>query len=255
MCTLLLSYRQHEQFPLLIAANRDEFHQRPTRSLHWWEDKPHILGGRDEQEGGTWFGITRHGRLAALTNFRIFPLLDSAPSRGELVSRFLDGSQEPQEFYTWLQQHGQAYNGFNMLFGSADHLWFYSNRGGFEGPLPPGLHGLSNASLNEAWPKVVDSRRHFADLFSRPETLSEEEVFEALGKRQQYADHLLPDTGVGLEKERGLSALFIDLPGYGTRCSWYLKVSHRGEVELSERTYLPPSEQRESFQLKPGKED
>lgn len=247
MCTLLFSFKQHQQFPLLLAANRDEFHARPTRTLHWWEDHPHVLGGRDEQEGGTWFGITRSGRFATLTNYRSFPQNPEAPSRGHLVSDFLLGSMQPSEYLQILQSKGSLYNGFNLLFGSPDDLWYYSNRSGFSGPLGPGLYGLSNALLNDPWPKVVQSKIEFDHLFQIPHQLPPAAVFDALANRQQYPDELLPHTGVGLERERVLSSLFIESPGYGTRASWFLRAEAGGKTEVFEQSYLPVSQSQEQF--------
>jgi uncharacterized protein with NRDE domain len=247
MCTLVFSYRQHQAFPLLIAANRDEFYERPTRGLQWWDDAPHVLGGRDEREGGTWFGITRAGRLAVLTNYRSFPLLDQAPSRGHLVQDFLTRPVEPGQFLQELLESGPRYNGFNLLFGYPDQLWYYSNQGGEHGELSPGLYGLSNALLNEPWPKLRSARDAFADLFARPEALSEEQVYAALGDKTRYPPELLPQTGLSPELEHALSALFIETPGYGTRASWFLRADAGGAVEVSERSHRPLGYAREFF--------
>ncbi len=247
MCTLLISFRQHGDFPLLIAANRDEFHARPTRALHWWEDEPDILGGRDTQEGGTWFGVTRQGRFATLTNFRAFPQNPAFPSRGHLVRDYLRGNTEPATFLETLLETGQRYNGFNLLFGKLDELWYYSNRGGVPGMLAPGLYGLSNALLNAPWPKVREGLIQFDELFTNPAGIQTEVVLNALDNRRQYPDDELPETGIGLDRERVLSALFIESPGYGTRASWFLRAASNGMVEVSERTYLPPGEVSEQF--------
>jgi uncharacterized protein with NRDE domain len=249
MCTLLISYRQHAGFPLLIAANRDEFHDRPTQALHWWKDNPAVLGGRDDLGGGTWFGVTRKGRFAALTNYRQFPLLPEAPSRGDLVRSFLEGQQEPAELLRELKQHGARYNGFNLLFGALDDLWYFSNRAAQSGPLTPGMHGLSNALLNDPWPKVVSGRQQFEHLFSQPDALDAQTVLEALANKSQYPADQLPDTGIGLEREKVLSALFIDSPGYGTRASWFLRMRRDGWVDVTERSYLPQAHRAEVFQL------
>jgi uncharacterized protein with NRDE domain len=252
MCTLVFSYRQHDAYPLLLAANRDEFHERPTRTMHWWEDDPHILGGRDEREGGTWFGITRSGRLAVLTNFRAFPQLDRAPSRGHLVRDFLRRPVNPEAFLHELLEHGPQYNGFNLLFGYPGQLWYYSNRGGEHGELAPGLYGLSNALLNEPWPKLLSAREAFARLFAEPDALNEEEIFAALSDTTRYPAELLPQTGLSPELEHALSALFIETPGYGTRASWFLRAESGGTVEVAERSHLPEGYTRERFALQDG---
>jgi uncharacterized protein with NRDE domain len=252
MCTLLFSYRQHTEFPLLIAANRDEFHARPTQALHWWDDNPDVLGGRDDLGGGTWFGVTRQGRFAALTNFRQFPLLPDAPSRGDLVRSFLEGRQEPEAFQRELQQNADRYNGFNLLFGQLNDLWYFSNRSPVSGPLAPGMHGLSNALLNDPWPKVVAGRQRFEHLFSQPADLHAQTVFNELADKSQYPAEELPDTGIGPEREKVLSALFIESPGYGTRASWFLRMRRDGWVDVSERSYLPEAQRAEVFQLPQG---
>ena len=246
---MLISYRQHADFPLLIAANRDEFHARPTTALHWWLDQPDVLGGRDQVGGGTWFGLTRHGRFASLTNFRQFPLNPNAPSRGDLVRGYLEGNQQPAEFLEQLQESASLYNGYNLLFGTVNDLWYFSNRSSQNGPVAPGIHGLSNALLNDPWPKVNKGRSHFQNLFAHPASLDAETVLEALANKTQYPDQSLPDTGVGLERERVLSALFIESPGYGTRASWFLRVSSDGLVDVTERSYLPDAHRAEVFQL------
>ncbi|MBI1193206.1 MAG: hypothetical protein GC205_08530 [Bacteroidetes bacterium] len=252
MCTLLISYRQHAEFPLLIAANRDEFHDRPTRAMHWWPDQPHVLGGRDEVGGGTWFGITRQGRFAALTNFRQFPLNPDAPSRGDLVRGFLEGNQHPADFLQELQQSAPLFNGYNLLFGHVHDLWYFSNRSSQNGAVEPGMHGLSNALLNDPWPKVNEGRNRFQGLFQNAADLDAERVLEALANKTQFPDQLLPDTGVGLARERVLSALFIESPGYGTRASWFLRVRSDGWVDVTERSYLPAAHRAEVFELAPA---
>lgn len=247
MCTLLISFRQHRDYPLLIAANRDEFHERPTETLHWWPDYPDVLGGRDRQGGGTWFGIHRNGRFAALTNVRVFPLIPDAPSRGHLVNRFLLGEEDPEDYLDQLAESGPGYNGFNLLFGHSDALWYYSNKGGYPGRLQPGMYGLSNALLDVPWPKVQAARNTFHGLFEAEHPPHPETVFRELANKKQYPDDQLPDTGVGLEKERVLSALFIESPGYGTRASWYLRAAGNGETSVWERSYLPGKDSEVHF--------
>ena len=249
MCTLLISYRQHADYPLLIAANRDEFLERDTRALHWWTDNPDILGGRDGAAGGTWFGLHRNGRIATLTNHRSFPLKTDAPSRGDLVRDFLEGSQSPAEYAERLSAEGDRYNGFNLLFGRANDLWYANNRGGESGPLPAGIHGLSNAVLNSPWPKVDAGKKTFSTLFAEPAALRASDVYSQLGKRDTYPDEQLPNTGIGLDRERVLSALFIETEGYGTRASWFLRVAANGHTEVMERSYAPAGDARVVLRL------
>jgi uncharacterized protein with NRDE domain len=253
MCTLAIRYAPGTAHPLLIAANRDEFLARDTRPLHWWDDRPEILGGRDGAAGGTWFGVHRKGRFATLTNVRAFPLKSEAPSRGALVTRWLEGDESAEAFGQALDREGDAYNGYNLIYGTIDpehpKLWYQSNHGRSAAPLPEGLHGLSNALLNSPWPKVEAVRKRFEGVFAEPAKTSPEAVFEALKDKQRYPDEALPDTGVGLERERGLSALFIELPGYATRASWFLRCSAKGNVDVHERSYHPQAEASIRFAL------
>ena len=243
MCTILFSVKASEDYPLVIAANRDEFYGRPTLAAHWWEDQPNLLGGRDQQAGGTWFGITRSGRFATLTNFRVFPLIPDAPSRGELVSDFLKGEMSAAEYLENLQSKGHLYNGFNLLFGQVDDLWYYGNMDKDQelaGPVSHGIHGLSNALLDSPWPKVEAGKQDFADHLSNPEQ-EPSSILDRLFNPGIHPDELLPDTGIGIEGERPLSALFIRIPErkYGTRTSWHLTVSKDRRVSLIERAYEP----------------
>lgn len=245
MCTIAFSYKQHPDYPLLMAANRDEFLARPTKSLHWWEDSP-ILGGLDLLGGGTWFGIHKNGRFATLTNHRSFPLKEGTPSRGDLVKNFLQSQCSPQEYLNTLVDTGPDYNGFNLLFGYADDLWYYGNKGSEHGPVSPGMHGLSNALLDSSWPKVESVVSEFEPVFASPNTMQQDQVFELLYNKRRYTENL-PDTGIGPEKEHVLSALFIETEGYGTRASWMLKADKEGNFDIAERSYAPQGEASFAF--------
>jgi uncharacterized protein with NRDE domain len=167
MCLILLAYQTNPEYPFVLAANRDEFYDRPTESADFWADEPHILAGRDLQGGGTWLGLTRRGRFAALTNFRDpASLRADAPSRGELVSRFLSGNEDAPSFLAWLRGNGARYNGFSLLFGTTDDLYHYCNRDD-GGPLAAGVHGLSNALLDTPGPRSAEERRPWHSLWRR----------------------------------------------------------------------------------------
>ncbi len=156
MCLIVFAWRQHPDFPLIVAANRDEFYERPTLAADFWADHPEVLGGRDLKEMGTWLGITRKGRFAALTNYRDpLHVRADAPSRGWLVRDFLTGERGAEDYLARLRDRGAAYNGFSLILGDAAGLYYYSNRGE-EGPaaLAPGVYGLSNHLLDTPWPKV-----------------------------------------------------------------------------------------------------
>ncbi len=237
MCLILFSYRHHRDFPFILAANRDEFHNRPTAPLHFWEDAPSLLAGRDLQEGGTWMGISRSGRFAALTNYRDpASLRPGAASRGRLVTDFLNGEDAARPFLERLQKTARAYNGFNLLVMDQTGLYHYSNRGPGITTVTPGIHGLSNALLDTPWPKVEQGKAALEKTLSggHPEP---ESLLNLLGDRSRAPDHQLPDTGVGLDRERMLSPVFIVSEGYGTRTSAVVILDRRGKGIFWERTF------------------
>ena len=216
MCLILLSLEVQPEFPLILAANRDEYYARPTEAAHLWEDG--VLAGRDLRSGGTWLGW-REGRWAAVTNYReTEPTRDGAPSRGQLVLKFLRGQQTPAEFLSEIAQSGQTYAGFNLLFGVETEVFSTSNRGPGE-QVGPGVHGLSNHLLNTPWPKVVAGRealRASGDGLDTLEWLRE--------------DSIPPGDGP-------LGAVFIRTPEYGTRCSTLLRRDSGGGWLFVERRY------------------
>jgi len=241
MCLIFFSYDIHKKYGLVLAANRDEFYGRPTKALDFWDDMPHILGGRDLKGNGTWMGITRTGRFAAITNYRDpASLRAEAPSRGWLVRDFLMGKASPENYLDSVQASGNKYNGFNLLVGDGGELFYYSNRGRDIEKIKPGLHGLSNHLLDTPWPKVENGKAEFEKLMSEDE-ISTQAVFHLLSNRDYPPDDRLPDTGMGLEWERILSPLFVDSEIYGTRSSSLLLMERNGKVSFLERTFAPES--------------
>ena len=221
MCLILVAWRMSEHFPLVVAANRDEFYARKTAAAHWWPDQPEVLAGRDLLAGGTWMGVTRSGRFAALTNYRDPQRQrDDAPSRGALVSDFLSGSLSADTYLTQIRQQASTYNGFNLLVGDREALFCYSNVDDQIHALQPGLHGISNELLDSPWPKLV--RGKVAVGSALPDLPDASRLFAALADSAVVADDELPDTGVGIEWERLLSPAFIQSANYGTRCSTVL---------------------------------
>lgn len=232
MCLILFAWRSHPQHKLLVAANRDEFYNRPATAAHFWPEAPHILAGRDNEKGGTWLGITRNGRFAAVTNIRKPGAAAGQLSRGKLVQAFLDSSAPPEEF---LQQMSQEnYSPFNLLVSDGEQL-FYSNSDGCSRPLQPGLYGLSNAELDAPWPKVIRGKQGMINLLVN--NVATSDFFELLADRNHANDHELPDTGMTVELEKKLSPPFIHFDGYGTRSSTVLSVSHHGEVNFLEKQF------------------
>lgn len=238
MCLILLACDVHPDFRLILAANRDEFYARPTSPAAFWDDAPQLLAGRDLKSGGTWLGITRAGRLAALTNYRdLRSYRPDAPSRGGLVSGFLRGTMSAAAYLAFLEREGSAYNDFNLIFGDLRRLSYFSNRGGRHAVLTPGVHGLSNEFLDSPWPKVNHGRDALAGLVAAGSPVGPEELFTILADRTMAPDHLLPDTGVGIERERLLSPLFIESPTYGTRSSTVILVDRMNRVTFCEQTF------------------
>ncbi len=239
MCLILLAWQTHPNFPLIVAANRDEFYQRRTASADFWGAHPQVLAGRDLEAGGTWLGLTRQGRFAALTNYRD-PACHKpdAPSRGRLVADFLCGHEPVDAYLDRLQP--AAYNGFNLLLGDArdnGRLVAFSNITRQRHALAPGIHGLSNATLDTPWPKVGAGKTALAHALA---TLPDETALQHLLRDERiHPDTALPATGVSLEWERLLSAAFIRSPDYGTRCSTLIKVGADGTASFDEQTWLP----------------
>lgn len=248
MCLILIAYRCHPGYELLVAANRDEFHDRPTSPLAFWEDAPDLLAGRDLQEGGTWMGITCAGRFAALTNYRDpHRVKPGAPSRGHLVSSYLQGAQSASAALERLRLSADRYNGFNLVLGDAAGLYYYSNCAGEPQRLEPGLYGLSNHLLDTPWPKLKRGVAMLRGVLEQQRDPTSDDLLPILTDRALAADAELPQTGVPLEWERWLSAIFIDAPGYGTRSSTVLQIASGGAARIVEITWADAS--RREFRL------
>jgi uncharacterized protein with NRDE domain len=256
MCLIVFAYDCHPDYRLILGANRDEYRDRPAEQAGFWPDSPHILAGRDRQAGGTWLGVTTDGKLAAITNYRDpRQQVVDPPSRGILVSGFLQNkSLTTEEFQQTLNHDGQRYDGFNLLYGTVDELHYFTNRGGSSGPITPGVHGLSNHLLDNRWPKVTFARSRLKNLlqFKRVEP---EQIFEALSDPAPFDFRALPNTGIGPERERLLSPIFITDEGYGTRSTTVLTIDREGGVTFIERTFdhsqLLLATSRNSFRILP----
>ncbi|MFC5474189.1 NRDE family protein [Paraherbaspirillum soli] len=243
MCLIVFAWQVIPGSPLIAAANRDEFYARPSAPAGWWDDHPDIYAGRDLQDGGTWIGITRGGRFAALTNVRApAERRADAPTRGTLVSDFLSSKQSAAEYIAKVAPDAAAYNGFNLLVGDGRQLIWYSNKGDADArngqPLTPGIYGISNALLDVCWPKVVRTKAQFASLLCQG--APDETFFEMLTDTTPASDCRLPSTGVGIDRERVLSAVFIASPDYGTRASTLVKIQANGGAVLHERVVQSP---------------
>ncbi len=236
MCLILFAWRNHPRYDLIVAANRDEFHERPTAAAEPWEEAPHVLAGRDLRSGGTWLGISTSGRFAAVTNYRDpASLKTDAPSRGGLASEFLLGAEPPGAYLDRIAPSADRYNGFSLLVGDRDSLHYYSNRGGTL-ELKTGIYGLSNRLLDTDWEKVTGGKKDFAGALAGKEP-DVEDIFRVLADRRPAPDDRLPDTGVGTEWERLLSSRFIASPQYGTRSSTVVLVDGNGRIRFIERSF------------------
>lgn len=237
MCLIFLSLNNHPTYKLVVAANRDEFYNRKTEAASFWKDHPGILGGRDLEAMGTWMAMSKQGKVSLVTNYRDLKNIKAqAPSRGQLVTDFLLKDLSPKEYLGQVEERGQAYNGFNLIVGSAEELYYYSNyKGGVE-KIEPGLHGLSNHLLDTPWPKVTSGIEKMKTLLASKE-IDPVKLFELLYDDRTAPDERLPDTGVGLERERMLSSMFIKSPNYGTRCSTVILIDQDDHVYFAERVY------------------
>ena len=251
MCLLVLSWQAHSRYRLVVAANRDEFHERPAAPMAKWPQPLGLLAGRDLRANGTWLALDRGRRFGVVTNFRdLQKPQPGAPSRGSLIPRYLGGAASAAAFLAALEPQAGAYSGFNLLLADRDSLWYASNRtdplaaaapagNSFRRPLAPGIYGLSNQFLDTPWPKLRRVRRRFeawlTQLRAQPST---EALFAILDDRTTVDSEAdLPRTGLSAEWERILSAPFVLHPDYGTRCSTVLLLEHTGACVLIERRF------------------
>ena len=241
MCLILLAWRAHPAYPLVFAGNRDESYDRPSAAADVWKDNADIFGGRDLDKGGTWLGLNLAGRFAAVTNFREGAgTRKPAPrSRGDLTAAFLKGTASPDDYVASIAPHAQQYGGFSLLVGDFERLCYVSNRGPAAALVAPGVHGLSNHLIDTPWPKVSLGKQRVSALLGAGEKQLIEGLFAALGDREAAPDGELPDSGVGLVRERELSPAFIPGERYGTRASSVVLVDRDYRVTFVERAYGP----------------
>ncbi|WP_373520129.1 NRDE family protein [Aquiflexum sp.] len=237
MCLLAFNWNNHPEYKLILVANRDEFFERPTASLHLWDEG--FYAGRDLRAGGTWLGIHPNGRFAALTNYRdMRNLKKDAKSRGDLVKNFLQGDMGPEEYLTEIQNEKDLYEGFNLLVGLGDELFYFSNK--MEGihKLSYGLFGLSNALLDTPWNKLLMAKEKLKKKIEAG-SLDKKALSEVVLSKTIEPDDQLADTGATLEQERAVSAQFINFGNYyGTINTTVLIWKHSGEVEIKEMRYF-----------------
>jgi uncharacterized protein with NRDE domain len=240
MCVIYFALNKHSDHPLILLANRDEFYARPSRAAGYWDDFPHIYGGRDLHGGGTWLGVTDTGRFAAVTNYRDPSAPHGPHSRGELVAEFLKRDQTARQYLENIHSRAKDYAGFNLLVGELTQdrakVHYFSNRGDDPRQLPPGIYGLSNHLLDTPWPKVVKGKSRFEELLRLGEP-SNESFFDVLSDASLAADEDLPSTGIPYEAEKAISAIFIKTPDYGTRTSTVLRFCRTEKWRFEEQVF------------------
>jgi uncharacterized protein with NRDE domain len=258
MCLILFAYKMHPSYRLIVAANRDEFYERPSSPAEFWEDAPQVLAGRDLKEGGTWLGITREGKFAAITNYRDPAAVKAgAPSRGKLVSNFLTGGESAVAYLKKVSRQAHKYNSFNLICGDDADIFVYSSRADVQ-KLEAGIYGLSNRLLDSSWPKVRRGKKALTEAMMEKGAALETKLFTILANRKIAPDKKLPSTGISLEWERLLSPIFIESPGYGTRSSTVLLIGKNRWAKFVEKVFdgksEPWIESRFSLQLDRGEQ-
>jgi len=246
MCLIIVAWQYHPEYPLIVAANRDEYYDRPTAPAHIWKQPNELLAGRDLTGGGTWLGINNTGRFAAVTNYREGIQETQRRSRGELTTGFLNMRRSNSDMHiNQYAQHcvnnGDQYHGFNLLLSESDQLVYCSNRHPEIVPLPRGIYTLSNHLLDTPWPKSSHVKEALEPMLSSTKSINADQLIDCLQRRESFADEHLPDTGVGLELERMLSPPFILSPSplinYGTRCTTVVLKNKAGNTQFVEQSY------------------
>lgn len=238
MCLVLFAFDTHPRWRLVLLANRDEFLARPADPMGFWPERPDLLAGRDRAGGGTWLGLTASGRFGCITNFREGePYRAAAPSRGQLLLDYLGGDAAPGAFLEELAPEAARYGGFNVLLADRHGLHYGSNRGAGPRAVAPGLHGLSNHLLDTPWPKVERGKRLLGELLAGGAEPSPDALLAVLADDLRPPDAELPETGVGLVRERELGPILIRTAAYGTRASTVVLAGRDGEVSAVEKSW------------------
>ena len=256
MCLILFAKNAHPKYKFILAANRDEFYNRPTAPATFWSDATNLLAGKDLVHGGTWLGMTKTGRFATVTNYRDPNQPNGKRSRGALVKDFLLGTNSVSEYLIEVEENSDDYTGFNLLVGDfgndRNELAYFSNRSEATNILDTEIYGLSNHLLDSPWQKVLRGKKKFAEIILNESEISLTSLFNILQDKTFAKDVDLPNTGIGLERERILSPMFIETPIYGTRCSTVLLIGNDNLVTFSEKTFQTQlSEMIESFKIDP----
>ncbi len=250
MCLILIAYRSHPKYKLVVAANRDEYYDRPTAPAGWWPKDHIVLAGKDLKSNGSWLGITRTGKWAAVTNLRgKEEPLEDAVSRGHLVKDYLTSGRGAPIYMKGLRSKAKKYNAFNLILGDSERLWYFSNRENELRVLPAGVYGLGNSLMDSPWPNVTRGKAKFTKLIDHNLNLPIDALFNLLGDTETAADEDLPDTGMDKDVERALSSIFVKTPEYGTRSSTVTLMDNAGTIYFEERTVNPKGQNRFCFSI------
>ena len=236
MCLIVIGYKYHPDYKLIFAANRDEFYQRPSAAADFWEGEPSLLAGRDLKEGGTWCGITKNGRFAAITNYRdMRSIKKDALSRGRIVTDFLLDISLAEDHSKNLVEGSDFYNGYGLIFGDRNDLFFFSNQTKKLIKIKSGIHGLSNHLLDTPWFKVRKGKELFKKAIDKSDTLVDD-LFVMLSDKTISPENELPDTGLPKDIEKGISSIFVETPEYGTRSSTVILIDKKDNVTFIEKS-------------------
>ncbi len=236
MCLIVFALNVHPEYKLILGANRDEFYNRPASPAKFWDDHKNLLAGKDLKDGGTWLGVTKQGRFAAITNYRDLRNIKlNTPSRGNIVKSFLIKDDDIENFSKEIISTKGHYNGYNLIYGCADYLFYFSNYNNSLQKIDKGIHALSNHLLNTPWFKVVKSKNQFERVIQN--NFAAEDIFKILSDTILSPDNELPETGLDKEREKIISSIFIKTKEYGTRCSTVITIDNNNFVNFTERTF------------------
>jgi uncharacterized protein with NRDE domain len=247
MCLILFSFKNHPEYPLILAGNRDEFYGREAQQAHFWNSIPSMLAGKDLRAGGTWLGVSEKGEFGAVTNYRdLRNPIDGDRSRGEIIPGFLAQNGSIEKKLHQVKKNYPKYSGFNLLAGNADQLYYMNNINREFRTVNPGIHGISNAFLDTSWPKVEKAKVAFGEAI-KPASIDRSKILNLLQDSESFSLEKLPDTGLNPEMEKAVSPIFIKTENYGTRCSTLLTIDNGGLVHFTEKTYHINGEETESL--------
>ena len=238
MCLILISWNNDPHYRMLVLANRDEFYIRPSQNVDFWPEDQNLLGGKDLVEGGTWFGITKNGKFAAITNLRPQEIkMKELESRGKIVTKYLCNHYSIDEFVQWLSNNGKRFNPFNLVFGDIEELRTFSNESSEFQKLSPGIHTLGNGPIDRSLPKEIVAKKGLKTLFSNNTSLSKEKLFELMGNEQSFGEDDVINGPIEKELTLESSPIFIRRKDFGTRSTTLLTIDYKGHVSFQERTF------------------